>query len=141
MFIMISKKCKYAIKALLYLADHQSDDRSIFSSEIAEQEKIPKKFLETILRELRNFKLLQSQRGKTGGYRLIKDPKDIYLAELIRQVDGPIAMLPCVSLNYYASCEECEEESCQIKNVFEQVRDKTLNILTTTSIDSMRNQV
>ena len=141
MFIMISKKCKYAIKALLYLADHQSDDRSIFSSEIADQEKIPKKFLETILRELRNFKLLQSQRGKTGGYRLIKDPKDIYLAELIRQVDGPIAMLPCVSLNYYSSCEECEEESCQIKNVFEQVRDKTLNILTTTSIDSMRNQV
>ena len=68
---MISKKCKYAIKALLYLADHQSDERSVFSSEIAEKENIPKKFLETILRELRNFKLLQSQRGKKGGYRLI----------------------------------------------------------------------
>jgi Rrf2 family protein len=138
---MISKKCKYAIKALLYLADHQSEDRSIFSSEIAEQEKIPKKFLETILRELRNFKLLQSQRGKTGGYRLLKDPKDIFLAELIRQIDGPIAMLPCVSLNYYTSCEECDEENCQIKNVFEQVRDETLKVLTTTSIDSMRSKI
>lgn len=138
---MISKKCKYAIKALLYLADHQSEGKSIFSSEIAEKEKIPKKFLETILRELRNFKLLQSQRGKTGGYRLLKDPKDIYLAELIRQVDGPIAMLPCVSLNYYASCDECDEENCQIKNVFEEVRDKTLKILTTTSINSMRNKL
>ena len=62
-------------------------------------------------------------------------------AELIRQVDGPIAMLPCVSLNYYASCEECDEESCQIKNVFERVRDKTLKVLTTTSIDSMRNKI
>jgi Rrf2 family protein len=138
---MISKKCKYAIKALLYLADHQSEDRSIFSSEIAEQEKIPKKFLETILRELRNFKLLQSQRGKTGGYRLLKDPKDIFLAELIRLVDGPIAMLPCVSLNYYASCEECDEENCKIKSVFEQVRDKTLKVLTSTSIDSMRSKI
>ena len=138
---MISKKCKYAIKALLYLADHQSEDRSIFSSEIAEQEKIPKKFLETILRELRNFKLLQSQRGKTGGYRLLKDPKDIFLAELIRLVDGPIAMLPCVSLNYYASCEECDEKNCKIKSVFEQVRDKTLKVLTSTSIDSMRSKI
>jgi len=138
---MISKKCKYAIKALLYLSDHQSEDRSIFSSEIAEQEKIPKKFLETILRELRNFKLLQSQRGKTGGYRLLKDPKNIFLAELIRQVDGPIAMLPCVSLNYYASCNECDEEKCQIKNVFEKVRDKTLEVLNNTSIDSMRTKI
>ena len=126
---------------MLYLADHQSEDRSIFSSEIAEQEKIPKKFLETILRELRNFKLLQSQRGKTGGYRLLKDPKDIFLAELIRLVDGPIAMLPCVSLNYYASCEECDEENCKIKSVFEQVRDKTLKVLTSTSIDSMRSKI
>jgi Rrf2 family protein len=138
---MISKKCKYAIKALLYLADHQSERRSIFSSEIAEKEHIPKKFLETILRELRNFKLLQSQRGKTGGYRLLKDPKDIYLSDLIRQVDGPIAMLPCVSLNYYASCEECDEENCQIKSVFEEVRDNTLKILTKTSIDMMRHHV
>lgn len=138
---MISKKCKYAIKALLYLADHQSEGRSIFSSEIAAQEKIPKKFLETILRELRNFKLLQSQRGKTGGYRLIKDPKDIFLAELIRQVDGPIAMLPCVSLNYYSSCDECDEAHCQIKSVFEKVRDKTLKILTTTSIETMRSKI
>ena len=138
---MISKKCKYAIKALLYLADHQFDERSVFSSEIAEKENIPKKFLETILRELRNFKLLQSQRGKTGGYRLIKNPDDIYLSELIRMVDGPIAMLPCVSLNYYSSCEECDEENCEIKRVFEKVRDRTLEVLTTTSISSMKNKV
>ncbi|MGA1030750.1 MAG: RrF2 family transcriptional regulator [Flavobacteriaceae bacterium] len=135
---MISKKCKYAIKALLYLADHQEEDRAIFSSEIATNERIPKKFLETILRELRNFQLLQSQRGKTGGYRLLKHPKEINLAELMRLMDGPIAMLPCVSLNYYASCEECDEETCQIKPVFEKIRDKTLEVLYDATVESMR---
>jgi len=134
---MISKKCKYAIKALLYLADHQSEGRSIFSSEIAEQENIPKKFLETILRELRNFQFVQSKRGKAGGYKLLKEPKDINLADLMRAVDGPIAMLPCVSLNYYANCEECDEKVCKIKPVFEEVRDKTLKILNATTIDKM----
>ncbi|MDA7711642.1 Rrf2 family transcriptional regulator, partial [Flavobacteriaceae bacterium] len=114
---MISKKCKYAIKALLYLSDHERDGKPIFSSEIAEQERIPKKFLETILRELRNFQILQSSRGKTGGYRLLKRPEEIHLSELMRLMDGPIALLPCVSLNYYASCDECDEASCSIKGV------------------------
>ena len=137
---MIYKKCKYAIKALLYLAAHENEDRAIFSTEIAEKERIPKKFLETILRELRNFQILQSKRGKTGGYRLIKKPDSINLAELIRLMDGPIALLPCVSLNYYASCEECDEQNCQIKGVFEQVRDRTLEVLTATTIDQMKNK-
>ena len=136
---MISKKCKYAIKALLYLADHLEEERAIFSSEIATNERIPKKFLETILRELRNFQLLQSQRGKTGGYRLLKHPKEINLAELIRLMDGPIALLPCVSLNYYASCEECDEATCGIKPVFEKIRDQTLDVLYGTTVESMRN--
>lgn len=136
---MISKKCKYAIKALLYLADFQEDDHLIFSTEIAEKENIPQKFLETILRELRNFQILQSRRGKTGGYRLIKQPYEIKLTDLMRMMDGPIALLPCVSLNYYASCYECNEKTCTIKPVFEKVRDKTLSILGNTTIESMRH--
>ena len=135
---MISKKCKYAIKALLYLADNQSEARSIFSTEIAEKENIPQKFLETILRELRNFQLLQSRRGKTGGYRLLKQPSEIRLADLMRMMDGPIALLPCVSLNYYAPCDECIESTCTIKPVFEKVRDETLVILGNTTIEMMR---
>ena len=134
---MISKKCKYAIKALLYLAEHQGEERPIFSSEIATKERIPQKFLETILRELRNFQFLQSQRGKTGGYRLIKQPKEFNLAELMRLMDGPIAMLPCVSLNYYATCAECDEERCQIKPVFEKIRNQTLEVLNNTTVESM----
>ncbi len=138
---MISKKCKYAIKALLYLAAHQHEDRAIFSTEIAEKEMIPKKFLETILRELRNFQILHSKRGKTGGYKLLKSPETINLVELIRLMDGPIALLPCVSLNYYASCDECDEKNCQIKGVFEEVRDRTLEVLTTTTIGQMKDNV
>ena len=126
---MISKKCKYAIKALLYLADNQDDGRSIFSTEIAQIENIPQKFLETILRELRNFRLLESRRGKTGGYRLNKKPSEIKLTDLMRMMDGPIALLPCVSLNYYYPCAECDESRCTIKPVFEKVRDSTLSIL------------
>lgn len=134
---MLSKKCKYAIKAVMYLARHQQEDRAIFSTEIAEKERIPRKFLETILRELSNLQILQSRRGKTGGYRLLKHPEKIKLSELMRMMDGPIALLPCVSLNYYAECEECVEVDCQIKNVFERVRDKTLEILNETSIASI----
>lgn len=120
------------------MADNQSQERSIFSTEIAEKENIPQKFLETILRELRNFQLLQSRRGKTGGYRLLKQPSEIKLADLMRMMDGPIALLPCVSLNYYASCVECDESTCTIKPVFEKVRDQTLAVLGNTTIEMMR---
>ncbi|MGC6479222.1 MAG: RrF2 family transcriptional regulator [Flavobacteriaceae bacterium] len=138
---MISKKCKYAIKALLYLAEQQSEDRSVFSSEIAEKEGIPKKFLEAILRDLRNFQWIQSRRGAQGGYRLLKSPEEIPLVELMRQLDGPIALLPCVSLNYYHKCEECDEEHCTIKPVFESIRDQTLTVLENTTIASMRREL
>jgi Rrf2 family protein len=134
---MISKKCKYALKALIYLAKNQERPTPIFSSEIAEQERIPKKFLETILRELRNAQILHSSRGKTGGYKLNKAADQILLTDLIRIIDGPIAMLPCVSLNYYATCPECDESSCTIKGVFEKVRDETLAIFGSTSIKSL----
>lgn len=134
---MISNKCKYAIKAILYIADHADDNRSVLSSEIALNQKIPKKFLESILRELRNNMILASRRGRSGGYSLLKSPKEICLTDIIRIMDGPIAMLPCVSLNYYSSCEQCDESNCRIKGVFEEVRDATLKVLNGTTIDSL----
>ena len=136
---MISKKCKYALKALTFMAKNKDRSTPIFSSEIASKEGIPKKFLEAILRELRNVQILQSRRGKNGGYRFNKPPNEIYLAEVMRVIDGPIALLPCVSLNYYAPCEACEENVCSIKGVFETVRNETLSILGNTSIQSLVN--
>ncbi|WP_367389206.1 Rrf2 family transcriptional regulator [Lewinella sp. LCG006] len=135
---MVSKKCKYAIKAILYIARNEADDRSIFASEIAKNENIPQKFLESILRELCNQRILVSKRGRYGGYRLLKQPSEISFTEVMRIMDGPIALMPCVSLNYYTPCEECnQEEDCVIRLVFLQVRDATLDIFNAATIDKL----
>jgi Rrf2 family protein len=134
---MISNKCKYAIKALVYIAGKGEEDRAILTADIAREQQIPRKFLEIILRELRNNRILESKRGKDGGFRLLRTAEDISLTEVMRIIDGPIAMLPCVSLNYYHKCDECEEESCEIKGVFEKVRDRTLDVLNGQTIKSL----
>ena len=135
---MVSKKCKYAIKAILYIARNEADDRSIFASEIAKNENIPQKFLESILRELCNQRILVSKRGRYGGYRLLKQPSDISFTEVMRIMDGPIALMPCVCLNYYTPCEECnQEEDCAIRSVFLKVRDVTLDIFNAATIDKL----
>ncbi|MEZ4986563.1 MAG: Rrf2 family transcriptional regulator [Saprospiraceae bacterium] len=94
---MISKKCKYAIKAVRYIANYQSDDKVVYSADIAQKEAIPQKFLETILRELCNQRILVSKRGRFGGYRLLKPASEISFTDIIRIMDNFIALLPCVS--------------------------------------------
>lgn len=132
---MLSKKCKYAIHALVYLAERYQQG-PVHIQEIAEKQHIPKKFLEAILLELRNAKILHSKKGKGGGYYLYKKPEDVNLIEIIRLMDGAIAMLPCVSLNYYESCEECRDEKiCGIRDAFRGVRDETLRILSESTLD------
>lgn len=137
--IVISKKCKYALKALLYISKN-SGGKAILTSSIAQDENIPRKFLESILRTLRNNQILYSKRGKEGGFLLLRDPKEIYIVEIMRIMDGPVAMLPCVSLNYYQSCEECDEKNCAIKGMFETIRDKTLEVLGGTSLHDLNQQ-
>ena len=97
---MLSKKTKYGLKALTYMAKKEGKS-PVLISEIAEQENISKKFLEIILLQLKNSGFLGSKKGKGGGYYLIRDPEKITVASLIRVLEGPIAMLPCVSLNFY----------------------------------------
>lgn len=131
---MISKKTKYAIKALMVLARNYGK-QPMQIAKIAEAERIPRKFLEQILLEMRNGGVLYSKKGAGGGYNFNKDPEDVYLSQIMRLIDGPIALLPCVSLNFYRSCEECvEEHACGIKDVFTDVRNAMLNILNDTSI-------
>ncbi|MGM5630284.1 Rrf2 family transcriptional regulator [Apibacter raozihei] len=131
---MISNRCKYALKALIYIA-RQEEDKSVFSSEISKDENIPKKFLENILRDLKNAQFLTSKRGAKGGYRLNKDPEEVTLIEIIRIMDGPIALLPCVSLMYHQPCDTCStEENCTIRDVFIEVRDATLSIYRKTTL-------
>ncbi|WP_215225373.1 RrF2 family transcriptional regulator [Echinicola shivajiensis] len=126
---MLSKKTKYAFHALTYLGKHK-DEGSVLIHDIAAEHGISHKFLENILLELKKAGFLGSKKGKGGGYYLIKEPKDIPLSRIIRLLDGPIALLPCVSLNYYEACEECkDQERCGLNKVMIQVRDETLNIL------------
>jgi len=125
---MLSKKTQYAFKALMYMAQTEKDG-PILIAEIAQKENIPLKFLENILLELKNEGLLDSKKGKGGGYFFKVSPSKIQLAKIMRLLDGPIALLPCVSLNFYQKCESCDENNCKLRDTLIQVRDATLKIL------------
>jgi Rrf2 family protein len=125
---MLSKKTQYALKALGYLAAKYGDG-PVLISEISRKKKIPIKFLETILLELKQAQVLDSKKGKGGGYYLAQPPKKTTLATVIRIVGGPIALLPCVSLNFYEKCKDCNEAVCGLNKVMLQTRDATLKIL------------
>src|SRR5688500_15239609 len=104
---MLSKKSQYAFNALTYLAEKYNSG-PVLISEIAKEKQIPLKFLENILLELKKAGMLGSKKGKGGGYFLAKDPSEINVANVIRLVNGPIAMLPCVSLYFYQRCKNCD---------------------------------
>ena len=125
---MLSKKTQYALKALGYLTE-KFGEGPVLISEIAEKKNIPFKFLECILLELRNDGILESKKGKGGGYLLAQKPSSVNLARIIRLIGGPIALVPCVSLNFYEKCEDCDEASCGVNRVMAQTRDATLKIL------------
>lgn len=130
---MLSKKSKYAFKALIYLAE-SAGKGPVLISEISKKKNIPLKFLENILLELRKAGVLESKKGKGGGYYFAIDPEKVSLAKIMRLVDGPIALLPCVSLNFYEKCEDCDEQACGLKRMMIQVRDATLKVLETKTL-------
>ena len=125
---MLSRKTQYALKALGYLAAKYGAG-PVLIAEISDKKKIPIKFLETILLELKQAGILDSKKGKGGGYYLVQSPKKITLAQAIRVVGGPIALLPCVSLNFYEKCEDCDEATCGLNKAMALTRDATLKIL------------
>lgn len=131
---MLSKKAKYALKALQVLAEEYKNGPLLIAS-IAEKQHIPKKFLEVILLALKNDGILGSKKGQGGGYYLIKDPAEVMMVQVIRTIDGPIALIPCVSEKFYEKCDECEDEvTCGIRNVAQEVREATIKILGETSL-------
>lgn len=135
---MLSRKTKYGIKALIYMARRKSDDSLVSIKDIAESEKISQKFLESIMLLLKNAGFLSSRKGKGGGYQLRREPKDIQMVEVMRSLEGPVAMLPCVSLNFYERCSDCkDEEACSIHHLMIQIRDNTLKILENTTLGDL----
>ncbi len=135
---MISKKTKYALKALEILAGDYPQRGPWLISTLAAQGKIPKKFLEQILLELKNKGVLESKKGKGGGYFLAQPPSAITLGNVMRILEGPLAPLPCVSQTAYRRCDECvDENTCSIRMVMREVREATASILDGTSLQDM----
>ena len=131
---MLSRKTKYGLKAIGFLA-RQETTKPVQISVISESENISKKFLESILLQMRKAGLLASKKGKGGGYYMLKDPNDITLAAIYRILEGPIAMVSCVSLNFYESCHDCQDEAtCTVHHLMLQVRDSKLSILENTTL-------
>jgi Rrf2 family protein len=129
---MISQKARYALRALVALA--RADD-SIMIAEIADQQRIPRKFLEQILLDLKHHGIVASRRGRLGGYGLLMPPDQITFGRVLRIVDGPIAPLPCLSRIAYRRCADCRTETaCEIRRVFAKVADSARDVLDRTTI-------
>lgn len=120
---MITQKMKYALKALLVLADERAaGGRALRIDEVARLAQVPKRFLEHILLVIRNDGIIASTRGRSGGYVLMKDPALVSLSDLLRLIDGPLAPLPCLSRQFYERCADCvDEQTCRIRRVFAEV--------------------
>ena len=131
---MLSKKTKYGLKALTFLAS-QEDMKPVQIAEIARRENISQKFLETILLSLRKTGFLASKKGKGGGYYLIKEPDEVLMTDVMRVLEGPIAMVPCVSLNFYEKCDDCPDEGvCSVNKLMLKVRDANLSVYRNTTL-------
>ena len=137
---MLSKKTEYALSALSFLATRYKQGPAS-SADIALHKNIPSRFLSNILVDLRKAGLVDSKKGKGGGYYFGKDPDDVTLATVIRLIDGPISLLPCVSLYFYEKCFNCDEKHCGLRDVLIQVRDANLKLLEKKTIADLSPKV
>jgi Rrf2 family protein len=137
---MLSMKAKYGLRALTVLA-REYGKGPILIADMASTERIPRKFLELILLDLRRHGVLTSKKGPGGGYALSRPPVAISVGEVIRALDGPLALLPCVSQSAYRRCDECiDEMTCGIRSVMKEVRDKTAEVLDNTSLENLADR-
>jgi Rrf2 family protein len=138
---VLSNKSKYGLKALLLLAQ-KAGDGPVLVSELANRDRIPKKFLEAILLELKHRGLVESKKGKGGGYFLRRRPDDITFGDVIRVLEGPLAAVSCVSQTAYMRCAECvDEQSCGVRLAMKEVRDATARILDNTTLADINKQL
>lgn len=133
---MISKKMKYALKALVEITNHEG--ALISAGTVAENTQIPIKFLEHILTELRKGRIVNSKKGSQGGYYLLRPADQISLADIYRIIEGPIAWVSCASLNFYEPCSDCpDEKSCNLHHAFIHLRSETIKTLANISITDL----
>jgi Rrf2 family protein len=126
---MLTHKTRYALRSLLYLAE-DTTDKPVQLASIATSQRVPPKYLELIMLDLKKAGLVKSVRGPRGGYRLGRAPSEISFGEVVRAMEGPIALVPCASLNYYAPCGDCQDEAtCAIRRAFAILRDRSSELL------------
>src|SRR5215203_5933988 len=135
---MLSQKAKYALKAMIALAEAE-EGALVQAQDIAKRHNVPKKFLELILPELKRRGLIHSHRGKQGGYTLARRADEITFGQIVRTMDGPLAPIPCASLTGYRRCADCrDEEACAIRRVMREVRDAISGVLDKVSLADVR---
>lgn len=138
---MLSRKSKYGLKALLTLA-HEEGRGPVLVSDLADRDGIPRKFLETILLDLKRHGLVQSKKGRGGGYFLRRSPAEITFGNVIRALEGPLALVPCVSQTAYTKCVECvDEQTCGVRIAMQEVREATSQILDHTTLADINSRV
>ena len=135
---MLTAKGKYGLKALVHMSQMQPG-QLVLATEMAEANNIPKKFLDAILGELRNAGIVQSRKGKGGGYRLARPAEEIKVGAIVRVLDGPLAPIPCASHTRYEACEDCDVASCQVRHMMLEVRNAIAEVLDQTNLAQMRD--
>jgi Rrf2 family protein len=132
---MLAKRTRYALRSLLYLAEER-DGAPVQLARIAETQRVPPKYLELIMLDLKRAGLVRSTRGPKGGYRLARTPEQISFGDIVRVMEGPIALVSCASVNFYERCGDCHDEaSCAIRKAFAILRDQTTSFLDGISLD------
>jgi Rrf2 family protein len=135
---MLSSKAKYAVRALVFIAERYDRTNWVPTGDIATAEAIPRKFLEAILVELRDHQLVESRRGALGGHRLARPPDAISLADVIRVIDGPLALTPCASVTDFRPCTDCTDiATCRLQHVMRRARDAVAEVLENCSLASL----
>ena len=135
---MLTNKGKYGLKAMVHLAGLPPGQLALVN-DIAQANRLPKKFLDAILGELRNAGLVVSRKGKGGGYRLARPPAEIMVGSIVRVLDGPLAPIPCASRTRYRPCEDCDIATCQVRHMMLDVREAIAAVLDARTLAELRD--
>lgn len=134
---MLTKKGKYALKAMVHLATNDTG-QPVPVLEIANSQQVPKKFLDSILSELRHAGFVHSKMGKGGGYSLSRHASEIMIGDIVRAIDGPLAPVPCASKTRYRRCEDClDENTCAVRQVMRKAQEALSEVLDNCSLQRM----
>ena len=132
---MLSSKAKYAVRAATMLAERADSEAWTQTAEIADRERIPRKFLEAILVQLRDHGVVESRRGSHGGHHLSRAPRETSIADIIRIFDGPLALTPCASVTRFRPCTDCVDiAACRIQHLMRRARDAVADVLENCSL-------